>query len=123
MESGESRIRIRCNEEATANMTDNEMAITMTITVKFPMPAQSEQLPFELEKIVDEAGQQFKREFYKYSIMAADKQLVAEQKQAGNIWQRGRKSYTFKTKFGVVKVGRIRVSAKDGGTEIPSSRE
>lgn len=44
-------------------------------------------------------------------MIAADEQLVAEQKLNNRLSQRGKKPYTFKTKFGVVKVPRIRVSA------------
>ena len=54
-------VSINCSK-SVVNVTNGDVEINMTVTVRFPLPAQTQQLPSEMETIVDEAGEYFKRE-------------------------------------------------------------
>lgn len=53
----------------------------------------------------------------------ADEELLKERMNTEELLRRGKKLYTFKTKFGEAKVKRHRVSKRNGKTEIPSHHE
>jgi hypothetical protein len=99
------------------------MELSVVVRVKFAMPAQDNRLPAVVEEVLEEAGQQFKRQVYKQAMEGADEELLKGRMATPSLSQevrRGKKAYRFKTKFGEVTVARNRVSERSGKTEIPS---
>ncbi|MEW6737118.1 MAG: hypothetical protein AB1489_37880 [Acidobacteriota bacterium] len=99
---------------------DEEMELAADVRVSFTIPEQTQHLPHEIEALINKAGQQFKRLMYKLAMEWADEDLIMDMESEKQIQRRGKKSYTFKTMFGTVKVERSRVKDKKGRTIIPA---
>lgn len=107
------------------NLADGRLYLSATVDVAFAMPEQDAEFPQRLEEAIDEAGQQIKRKMFADSIERADLELLLEHrdgKDGEGVMRRGKVPYTFKTRFGTVKVDRIRIAHHaDGTTEVPSA--
>lgn len=98
------------------------MEIVVSVKIRFNMPGQTKNMPNEMEEIMEEVGQQYKRELYKVVMEKADEELVSARKQAAIFNRIGRKPYTIKAIFGKVIIDRIRIRDKNGNrSQIPSS--
>lgn len=97
-----------------------------TVRMELRMPRQDERLPYEVEQAVEDAGQRFKRWVFCQMMEKLDAELVLASRQGKGgqgVVCRGRRSMTFKTVFGTVRVRRRRVQEKANGTlEIPSAK-
>jgi hypothetical protein len=107
-------------------VTEEGLALCGQIQISLPMPGQDEHLPHEVEEKVELAGQEVKRSVYRELMERLDAELILAQR-GGNQGQgmvlRGKRSMTFKTIFGTVKVNRHRVEHKGSGlVEVPASR-
>lgn len=120
-------------EETEVEIVTEEIAVVgsrikvkMTIVVDSGVVEQNERLPHVLEEEAVQAGQAFMREYYRQRIEYADMELVMSQrrgKEGKGIQLIGRKQYSFKTRFGTVKVRRIRIKNKsDNSTQVPSHK-
>lgn len=94
------------------------LELSVMVTVKFAMPGQDERLAGAIEEAISVAGQQLQLGLFEQAIAGADEELLKGRMAAGNLVRRGKKDYTFKTKFGEAIVGRNRVSARGGASEI-----
>src|SRR5688572_3978530 len=100
-------------------LAGGEMDMVARVRVKTIMPEQNEKLPHVLEKETVEVGQVFMREFYRQAIERADLELVMSNrggKEGKGIQRIGKRTYTFKTRFGIIKVKRIRIKHKADGS-------
>ncbi len=107
--------------------TDNgQLLLEGTLHVQLPVPRQDERLPAEVEQTVERAGQEFKRWLYRHLIEKLDAELLLsrrEGKDHGGFVGNGRRTMTFKTVFGTVKVSRRRIVHKaDQSSEVPSAK-
>jgi hypothetical protein len=104
----------------------DRLAFQGTVQLELCMPRQDARLPYEVERAVEDAGQQFKRWLYRQLMEKLDAELLLA-KRRGRDGQglvcRGHRQMTFKTIFGTVHVGRRRVLQKsDGSLEVPSAK-
>jgi hypothetical protein len=82
------------------------------------MPEHNYELPYIIEKSVEQAGRIFMKELFRLVIERADAELVLskrEGKQSEGIQRIGKRPYSFKTRFGKVTVRRIRIRNKADG--------
>jgi hypothetical protein len=105
---------------------EHYLVLTGTIRLRLPVPPQDERLPAEVERTIEEAGQQVKRWMYGHVIQQLDAELVLcrrrGKKEQGFVCH-GRRAMTFKTVFGTVRVSRHRiVHLADQSTEVPSAK-
>ena len=104
---------------------DGHLVLTSTVRLELPVPPQDERLPAEVERAVEEAGQEVKRWMYGHVMQRLDAELVLSRrrgKQNQGFACHGRRSMTFKTVFGTVHVRRRRiVYLADQSSEIPSA--
>ena len=98
------------------------MELSVVVTVKFAMPAQDERLPGAIAAALSCAGQQLPLGLFEQAIAGADEELLKGRMAGGNLVRRGKKDYTFKTKFGEAIVARNRVSARGGAAPARSRR-
>ena len=116
-ESVETTIRMK---EISVN--EGEMRMIAEVEVRFGIGEQTKHLLNEMERVMEESGQQYKRKMYKYGVERADKELVERKKEKDEISRIGKKPYTIKAVFGKVKIDRTRIRYERGGTEIPSGK-
>jgi len=106
--------------------TEERLVLQAGIEVCLPTPQQDEHLPQEVEQQVEQVGQQLKRRLYQEFMEKLDAELILAQhlgNQAERIACRGKRSMTFKTIFGTVKVKRRRMEhQRDGLVEVPAAR-
>src|SRR5688572_23904949 len=100
-------------------VVDEKLKVTAMVVVETVLPEQNERLPHILEDETVEVGQAFMREFYRQAIEKADLELVMSNragKEGKGIQRIGKRTYTFKTRFGIIKVKRIRIKHKADGS-------
>jgi hypothetical protein len=94
--------------------------------ISLPRPPQDEHLPQDVERQVEQAGQQVKRRLYRVLMEKLDTELILAHRrgnQSEGIACRGRRSMTFKTVFGSVNVSRRRIEHKASGVlEVLAAR-
>lgn len=104
----------------------DRLVLQGTVRLELCMPHQDERLPFQVERAVEDAGQQFKRWVYRLLMEKMDAELLLAKRQGKDgqgMVCRGRRPMTFKAIFGTVHVGRRRILQKaDGLLEVPSSK-
>ena len=107
------------------NVTDQALALAVSLEMSLPMPDQDEHLPDQIETYVHQAGLELQRGLFRILIEKADQELVLRQrhgKGGAGIQCRGTRPFTFKTTFGDVTVARSRVLHKQDGTmEVPAA--
>ena len=107
------------------NITDQAIALAVSLEMSLPMPDQDEHLPDQIEAYVHQASLELQRGLFRVLIEKADQELVLRQrhgKGGGGIQCRGTRPFTFKTTFGDVTVARSRVLHKQDGTmEVPAA--
>jgi hypothetical protein len=105
---------------------DGEVALEGTVRLRLPVPRQDERLPAEVERIVEAAGQEFKRWMYRHIVENMDADLLLslrDGKDQEGFLCHGRRRMTFKTVFGTVEVSRRRIVHKaDQSSEIPAAK-
>src|SRR5437588_4087469 len=104
---------------------DGRLSLRAELQLDLPWPRQDAHLPRRLERAVEDAGQQLKRQLFRQAVEHADLELLLDRRQgkdAQGVRRRGTAGYTFKTVFGTVGVRRRRIEHRaDGATEIPSA--
>lgn len=107
-------------------VTEERLMLRGQISISLPTSGQDEHLPHEVEDKVERAGQEVKRFVYRELMERLDAELVLAQRsgdQGQGTVLRGKRSMTFKTIFGTVKVNRHRVEHKGSGlVEVPAAR-
>jgi uncharacterized protein UPF0236 len=107
------------------NCQDQTFSVHLELQMALPLPPQDEHLPDQIEAHVHQAGLQVQRVLFQALIEKADQELVLQQRHGKNnagIQRRGTRPHTFKTIFGTVTVGRLRIGHKaDGTMEVPSA--
>src|SRR6266540_1669876 len=100
---------------------DNGRAFSLELSLEMslPIPQQDEHLPDQIEAYVHQAGLEVQRRLFQALIEKADQDLVLQHRQGkggAGIQRRGTRPFTFKTTFGEVTVGRLRISHNHDGT-------
>jgi hypothetical protein len=118
-----SQIRFDFQEIQTAN---GQLVLEGSIRLAVPLPPQDEHLPDQVERAVEDAGQEFKLRVYQQLLEKLDAELVLAQRQGkegqGLVCRGGRRG-TFKTVFGTVHVRRRRIENKvDRSMETPAAQ-
>jgi hypothetical protein len=107
------------------NAEGQAFSLELSLGITFPMPAQDEHLPDQIEAFTHQAGLEMQRRLFQALIEKADQELVLQHrhgKGGAGIQRRGTRPFTFKTIFGEVTVERSRICHNyDGTTEIPSA--
>ena len=107
------------------NRVDQGLSASLEMVILLPMPDQDERLPDTIEANVHAAALEAQRQLFRALIEQADRELVLARRRGKGgegIQLRGTRPFTFKTRFGAVRVERSRISHKqDGSTEIPSA--
>ena len=101
------------------------LAVHGSVELALPWPTADGHFIEDIERVVDEAGQQLKRMLMRLVLEKGDAELVLERigrSAAGTQQRRGKRAITLKTTFGTVVVHRYRVFDKlSGKTTIPSA--
>jgi hypothetical protein len=107
------------------NCQAHTLSVHLELQMVLPLPPQDEHLPDQIEAHVHQAGLHMQRRLFQILIEKADQELVLQQRHGKNgagIQRRGTRPHTFKTIFGAVTVGRLRIGHKaDGTMEVPSA--
>jgi hypothetical protein len=104
---------------------EGRLMLAASVRLELPQPTQDHHLPHDVERMVEDVGQQFKRWAYRQLMEQLDAELtVAARRGTGGqgVVCRGFREGTFKTVFGTVKVPRHRLEDKaDGTLETPAA--
>ena len=107
------------------NRVGPDLSVSLEMVLTLPMPDQDEHLPDTIEANVHAAALEAQRRLFRALIEKADRELVLEVrngKGGEGVQRRGTRPFTFKTRFGAVKVERSRISHKqDDSIEIPAA--
>jgi hypothetical protein len=92
------------------------MTVRGVLQLQLSMPAQGERLLEEMERGVEEGGQELKRELFRLMVEKADTELVLAQRSGKErVTMRGTRRLTCKSVFGTVRVSRRRVEDHSTG--------
>jgi hypothetical protein len=107
------------------NLIDQTFSVALSLEMSLPIPTQDEHLPDQIEAYVHQVGLQVQRRLFRLLIEKADQELVLQRRHGkanAGIHRKGTRPFTFKTTFGEVTVGRLRILHKHDGTiETPSA--